>query len=432
MKQKKFLKQALVLLLMTLMVASSTVVVANTSTPTAAFSANKTTQTSAPLNRDLIWDNVVGVHGSLGGIIVATVRTEGIAFPADDFMLDSAATVDSIFWQGGYFQCQLATGQHDYNWDWRVIFWSDDGTGNHPGAEIYNQTIPDAQITREFWYNYTHPTNGNTYWVANYSVDLPVSISFNANTKYWITIQTIQTPNTYPQGCWSRHNNTDGGIKLHEAEILAAYWGYATWTNISVLVTDLLPHDLNFQLFGGAAQDTTPPVTTCDITGTNPVTITLTATDDDSGVNHTYYKIDDGTYAMYTAPVQDTDVGDHTVYYYSTDLAGNVETEKSTDYTVEAPPLSVTIKGGLGVSVVVKNTGTSDLTNIDWSVNLGGKFILIGKAKSGTIASLAPGDSVTVKDFVVGIGSTSITALVGSEEVMSSGTVLLIFVLGVT
>jgi hypothetical protein len=435
MKQNKFLKQALVLLLMAVMVASSTVVVANTSTSTAAFSANKTTQTSAPLNRDLVWDNVLGVHGSRGGIIVATARTEGSAFPADDFQLDSQATVTSVAWQGGYFQCQLATGQHDYNWDWRILFWNDIGNGSWPGTLIYNQTVSDASITRSFWYNFTHE-NGNTYWIANYSCSLPEPITFNANTKYWITFEAIQTPNTYPQGAWCRHNSSQSPILLHEAMFQGVYWGYTNWATIMTLLVaggdpNPLPHDLNFQLFGGAAQDTTPPVTTCTVTGTNPVTITLSATDDDSGVNHTYYKIDAGTYAIYTAPVQVSDVGDHTVYYYSTDLAGNVETEKSTDFTVEAPPLSVTIKGGLGVSVVVKNTGTSDLTNIDWSINLGGKFILVGKAKSGTIATLAAGDSVTLKDFVIGIGSTSITALVGDTETLASGTVLLIFVTGV-
>ncbi|MGF3554177.1 MAG: hypothetical protein ACQXXF_02730 [Thermoplasmatota archaeon] len=109
----------------------------------------------------IVWDNVVGVHGSLGGIIVATVRAEGTAFPADDFKLGSQKIVDSVFWQGGYFQCQLAEGEKDYHYDWRIIFWDDCGDGTHPGNEIYNQTIPDVSITREFWYNFTHPVNGN-------------------------------------------------------------------------------------------------------------------------------------------------------------------------------------------------------------------------------------------------------------------------------
>jgi hypothetical protein len=214
------------------------------------------------------------------------------------------------------------------------------------------------------------------------------------------------------------------------------YWGYTDWATIMTLLVaggdpNPLPHDLNFQLFGGGATDTTPPVTTCVTTGTNPVTITLTATDDMSGVNFTKYKIDDGSYATYTGPVEVTEAGDHVVYFYSVDLAGNAETEKSKAFTVEAPPISITIKGGLGVSVTVKNTGTADLTNIDWTIDLDGKLIFVGKAKSGTIAALAAGESVTVKDFVVGFGKTGIAVTAGTEAASASGTVLLILVIGV-
>jgi uncharacterized membrane protein len=147
-------------------------------------------------------------------------------------------------------------------------------------------------------------------------------------------------------------------------------------------------------------------------------------------VNFTKYKIDDGSYATYTAPVQVTEAGDHVVYFYSVDKAGNVETEKSQAFTVEAPPLSITIKGGFGISVVVKNTGTEDLTNINWSTLLDGKFIFVG-GKSGTIATLAAGDEVTLKEIVIGFGKTGIIATVGDAEATASGIVLLFFVIGV-
>ncbi|MCX6671844.1 MAG: choice-of-anchor J domain-containing protein [Euryarchaeota archaeon] len=183
-------------------------------------------------------------------------------------------------------------------------------------------------------------------------------------------------------------------------------------------------------LYSGGG-DTTPPVTTSVITGTNPVTITLTATDADSGVNYTTYKIDDGSYATYTGPVEVTEVGDHVVYFYSVDFAGNVETEKNAAFTVEAPPISITIKGGFGVSATIKNTGTADLTDIDWTIALDGKLIFVGKAKSGTIAALAAGEEVIVKDFVIGVGKTGIAVTAGAESASASGTALLFFVIGV-
>ncbi len=438
MNIQAILKKAGVLLLISLMLLSSGAIGANTSSKKCRNINNESPVQTAALNRELIWDNVIGVYGSLGGIIVATVRTEGIAFPADDIKFTTEKEVTSVYWQGGYFQCQLGEGQKDYHWDWRVLFWSDDGTENRPGNEIYNQTIPDAAITREFWYNYTHPTNGNTYWVANYSADLPVPITLSANTKYWITIQGIQIPNTYPQACWSRHNITDGGILLHQAVIKAAYWGYPSWTDISVLVPDQLPHDLNFQLFGGDAPDTTPPVTTATLEGDlsgdiyiSDVTVTLTATDNNSGVNYTKYKVDDGTWMTYTDHFVVSGNGDHTIAFYSVDNAGNVETEKSVTFTIRYP-IEITIKGGFGVSAEIRNNGTSNLSNVDWMISLDGKLIFVGKTKSGTIASLAAGETAMIKDFVIGLGKTGIAVEADGVSANATGTVLLFFVLGVT
>jgi len=295
MSKKSIFTEAVVLLCIALMVVSSGAVMANTKTPglsTSALNAISEHPQASPLQRGLVWDNVVGVHGSAGGVIVSSIRVNGSAFPADDFKLTETRQVDSIFWQGGYFQCQLAQGQKDYRWDWRVLFWDDEGTGLHPGNILYNFTLSDADIAREFWYNYTRPENGNTYWVANYSCDLPETVTFNADTTYWITMQTIHpTPTTYyPQGCWSRHNDTVGGILLHQAVIKAAWWGYADWTDLSVLAPDGKPHDLNYQLYGPGG-DSVPPVTIATLDGemsgevyTSDVTVTLTATDAESGV----------------------------------------------------------------------------------------------------------------------------------------------------
>ncbi|MBE3122788.1 MAG: hypothetical protein IMZ58_11375 [Thermoplasmata archaeon] len=439
MKEKNIFKEAVVLLFVALMVFSSGAVVANTTNHKVNIDVKEANSSGSPLNRGLVWDNVVGVHADLGGIIVATVRINGTAFPADDFKLSTQKEVDSVFWQGGYFQCQLAQGQKDYHYDWRILFWDDDGAGTHPGNIIYNQTISDASITREFWYNYTNP-NGNTYWVANYSVQLPVNITFNADTTYWITIQGIQGPTVYyPQACWSRHNNTVGGIKLHEAVIQAAWWGYPAWTNISVLVADHLPHDLNYQLFGPGG-DTTPPVTTCTFNGTlegdvyvSDVIVTITATDDSSGVNYTKYNLDSGGWTTYTAPFTVTTDGLHVLQCYSVDFAGNVEEAHYCNFTIQhpAPPITITIKGGIGVSATIKNTGTTDLTNIDWTITLDGSLIFIGKTKGDTIASLAAGESVIVKDFVIGFGKTGIAVEAGTATANATGTVILFFVIGI-
>ena len=111
--------------------------------------------------------------------------------------------------------------------------------------------------------------------------------------------------------------------------------------------------------------DTTPPVTTSALAGTkgdngwyiSDVTVTLSATDPPevfhiggdggngpSGVNHTYYKIDSGSWKEYTAPFMVSTEGQHTVLYYSTDIAGNVETQKSITIKIDqtAPTITLT------------------------------------------------------------------------------------------
>lgn len=107
-------------------------------------------------------------------------------------------------------------------------------------------------------------------------------------------------------------------------------------------------------VFSQPVADTTPPTTTLVLdgpaVGTNPVYITpqtrviLTASDNDggSGVDGMYKKVL-GVDADFVAAYPFTlPAGSYTVQYYSTDLAGNVETAKSTRVVVvgAAPTLS--------------------------------------------------------------------------------------------
>ncbi|MBC7128248.1 MAG: carboxypeptidase regulatory-like domain-containing protein [Thermoplasmatales archaeon] len=85
------------------------------------------------------------------------------------------------------------------------------------------------------------------------------------------------------------------------------------------------------------AQDTNPPVTTVTFEPDLPVwgwhvtnvTVTLTATDDESGVNATYYRINEGDWITYTAPFTLSAPGKHTIEYYSIDNEGNEEEPKT-------------------------------------------------------------------------------------------------------
>jgi hypothetical protein len=101
--------------------------------------------------------------------------------------------------------------------------------------------------------------------------------------------------------------------------------------------------------------DTTPPVTTHSLDPPEPdglngwyisdVNVTLTATDDISGVNVTYYRIRWSDWVLYTEPFTLSDDGDDIlIEYYSVDFAGNVETKNSFYVSLDgtAPEVSMT------------------------------------------------------------------------------------------
>jgi hypothetical protein len=403
MNSKKILEIAGVLLLSALMLIPAAAV-ANTDTNEAAVSLHggvtKVTTTGNTNTRDVLFDN--GLPNGVNGVSC------GVWPSYDREIIDDFTNTESWDVTGGEYR--IVTYYSGTSIDGTNVKFFEDVGG--PSTTEYATAVADITCTLTGDYYFSRP-------------EILVTCSFDAITlpagTWWVCFQPVYSENMF----WLTADGQGSSIYLAYPE-----QGYNRWTDGYVVFAAY--YDTAFLLTGGGGGgDTTPPVTTAEITGTNPVTITLTATDDDSGVNYTMYKIDDGTYATYTGPVQVTEVGDHIVYFYSVDNEGNVETEKSESFTVEAPALTITIAGGLGVSATIKNTGTETLTDIDWTINLDGSLIFIGKTKSGTIASLAAGEAVTVKDFVIGLGKTNIAVTAGESDASAAGTVLLFFVIGV-
>ncbi|MGC4812133.1 OmpL47-type beta-barrel domain-containing protein [Micromonospora sp. DT228] len=92
------------------------------------------------------------------------------------------------------------------------------------------------------------------------------------------------------------------------------------------------------------AEDTTPPTVAATVAGdqnddgayVGGATVTVTATDDGSGVASIEYALDTGGWTAYAGPVAVRSVGAHTVRYRATDTAGNTATEQSATFTVVA------------------------------------------------------------------------------------------------
>jgi len=139
------------------------------------------------------------------------------------------------------------------------------------------------------------------------------------------------------------------------------------------------------------------PVTTHTFSGTignnswyiSNVTITLSVTDTGSGVNHTYYQIDNGSWNIYVSPIVVSIEDTHTLNYYSIDKAGNMEPIKGPflfkiDKT--KPITTHQLSGTIGdnnwytSSVTITLTATDSGRPIQMS---GNPVLVIGKGPSG-------------------------------------------------
>ncbi|MEO3818453.1 family 16 glycoside hydrolase [Plantactinospora sp. B24E8] len=106
------------------------------------------------------------------------------------------------------------------------------------------------------------------------------------------------------------------------------------------------PQSVTFRVVAAPDPDTTAPTVTATVAGNRDgsgayvgaATVTVSATDADSGVERVEYSLDGQPYAAYTAPVTVNQPGQHTVSYRATDVAGNTSTPGSVSFTVVATP----------------------------------------------------------------------------------------------
>jgi len=133
----------------------------------------------------------------------------------------------------------------------------------------------------------------------------------------------------------------DGGWTLYTEPIVVSEDGVHTfeWYCVDNEGNQSSTKSVSFKI------DQTAPETSCELDPSEPdgendwyvsdVEITLTATDDTSGVNYTMYNLDGTGWTGYVIPfIVGTD-GTHMVEYNSTDNAGNTESTKSVDFKID-------------------------------------------------------------------------------------------------
>jgi hypothetical protein len=102
----------------------------------------------------------------------------------------------------------------------------------------------------------------------------------------------------------------------------------------------------------GIRIDRTAPTTSASVSGVlhqgwhqGGVDVDLSASDNLSGVDATYYSLDGGDAQRYLAPVSVTDDGTHTLRYWSVDTAGNVEPRADNSITLKIDATPPTLTG---------------------------------------------------------------------------------------
>src|SRR5213594_26656 len=125
----------------------------------------------------------------------------------------------------------------------------------------------------------------------------------------------------------------------------------------------------------GSTSDITPPVTTYSAAGssgtsswyTSSVTVTLTATDDSSGVAAIHFRTDGGAWQSYASPFTVSSAGSHAIDYYSSDSSGNNEALRSVTVKIDstAPSSSVVLAGTQAVDGSYISSVDATLTSTD-------------------------------------------------------------------
>lgn len=88
------------------------------------------------------------------------------------------------------------------------------------------------------------------------------------------------------------------------------------------------------------------------------------------------------------------------------------------------------ITGGLfKVNAVIKNTGSTTATNVQWGIKLTGGLVILGKESTGSIPSIAAGATTDISSNVIlGLGKTVLTITADAATKTQNATVLIVFI----
>ena len=174
----------------------------------------------------------------------------------------------------------------------------------------------------------------------------------------------------------------------------------------------------NFQFLQSVSVriDETAPNTAATLSGTKsgttyitPVGVTLTATDNLSGVAATTYQINAGAVHTYSGPFTVAAAGAYQVTFHSTDLAGNAEATKSVSFTIKGETTTTLSSSPRPSQFRQAVTFTAQVTSPVTGTMTGSVTFKNGTAILGTVP-INTSHIATITVATLTVGSHSITA----------------------
>jgi len=198
----------------------------------------------------------------------------------------------------------------------------------------------------------------------------------------------------------------------------------------------------------GGGQNNPPlaPNITGPSDGLNGVQYNYTVVTTDPDGDDVYYFIDwgDGTsgwYGPYPSGMMVTinhtwsNPGTYTIQVKAKDSNGSESDWTFYEVTIAGPRLEIEIKGGMGIKVTIKNTGTAAATNITGEIVLTEGFIIPAQ-KTIEISNILMGEQSTIHMGMVGLGKMAIKVTLTADdgitaEKTASGFLFLFLAIGV-
>ncbi|MFO7676766.1 MAG: hypothetical protein R6V50_00020 [Thermoplasmatota archaeon] len=347
-------------------------------------------------NREEFWihydgDNAVSIGLNGSGTFEAAIR-----LTADEFGSYATWNITTVKF--------YATAEFNISSSFLKIY--EEGNSTTPG---------DVIVSKQFSY----PTSQG--W---YEIELDEQLVINGSDELWVGIEVTHDDLDHPLGA-------DNGPSVANKSSWFYVMGDWLWLPDFGL-------DCNWNI-RVKAEEFEPPVTTVELNGTmeddiyvSNVTVSLHADDGPfgSGVNYTLYKLNDENWTEYSESFVVSEDGEHTLLFYSVDFCGNIEEQQTVVFTIKKPSqIVIEFLGGLGVSMLIMNLGETNITDVDWSIEVTGSMVFSGDSKSGTISDLGPDEDELVNTIPLGFGPIEITGSAGDITKTESGFLLFFLVL---